>query len=281
MNRQRVVETNRGKAVISRKMKIEAVVICLGYDDFLQATLPHNLPHVDHLTVVTSPEDKATQSFCHRVGVPCLPTHVFFREGGAFNKARGINYGLANQRCDDWILHLDADIVLPPMTRKMLMNAELQEDCIYGIDRVNCPSHDEWEAFLASPELQYEWSCLVKPPRTWPLGARIAHGDYGGYVPIGFFQLFHGSAWKRYPIVQDGDAEHTDVLHGIRWDRPKRVLLPEIIAIHLESEPAPMGVNWKGRKTRRFGPAEDRACSAANPPVGDASSAPQPVQYGR
>ena len=107
-------------------------------------------------------------------------------------------------------------------------------------------------------------------------------GDYGGYVPIGFFQLFHGSAWKRYPIVQDGDAEHTDVLHGIRWDRPKRVLLPEIIAIHLESETASMGVNWKGRKTRRFGPTEDRA--RVRPPSlrwGTRPPAPQPVTYCR
>src|SRR4051794_32234258 len=125
-------------------MKIEAVVTCIGYDDFLQASLPRKLQHVDHLTVVTAPEEKATQALCRRMGVRCLATNVFFRDGGAFNKARGINYGLANQRCDEWLLHLDADVVLPPMTRKMLMNADLQPDCIYGIDRVNCPSFAEW-----------------------------------------------------------------------------------------------------------------------------------------
>jgi hypothetical protein len=26
--------------------------------------------------------------------------------------------------------------------------------------------------------------------------------------------------------------------------------------VHLESEPSTMGMNWRGRRTRRFGPAE-------------------------
>lgn len=248
--------------MISRLMKIEAVVVCVGYDDFLRVTLPYNLAHVDHLTVVTTPEDGATRRLCHQLGVRCLPTHAFSREGAGFNKARGINYGLSHQRCDDWLLHLDADVVLPPRTRHMLMNAELRRDTIYGIDRVNCPNYDEWAAFLASPEHQYEWSCLVKTPRRWALGARIAHGDYGGYCPLGFFQLWHSSAQARYPIIQQGDAEHTDVLHAIQWDRPRRHLLPEIIALHLESEEAPMGANWKGRRTKRFGP--DAAATPAS-----------------
>ncbi len=41
---------------------------------------------------------------------------------------------------------------------------------------------------------------------------------------------------------------------GLLWDRRKRALLPEAVAVHLESEAAPMGVNWCGRRSRRFGP---------------------------
>jgi hypothetical protein len=82
-----------------------------------------------------------------------------------------------------------------------------------------------------------------------------------GWVPIGYLQLWHSSSdeWqgiriKPYP-ANHGNACRTDVQHGLQWDRCKRVLIPEILAVHLESEPARMGVNWNGRRTKRFGPS--------------------------
>jgi hypothetical protein len=86
---------------------------------------------------------------------------------------------------------------------------------------------------------------------------RIAIRDYGGYVPIGFYQMWHGSTGRRYPIAK-GNAEHTDVLHSIQWDEQKRHLIPEIIGVHLMSNPAPLGANWQGRTTPRFGPGAPR-----------------------
>lgn len=235
---------------------IEAVCVCVNYSDFLAASLPFNLPLFDDIVIVTTPEDDATIRLCKRWGVRYVTTHVFTRDGSVFNKSRGINHGLNHLRRRDWLIHLDADTVLPPRFRHMLANAELDESSIYGVDRVNCPSYEEWAAFLANPEVQYEWQYLVKPPRGWRLGARLAHWDYGGYCPIGFFQMWHASSGViRYPILDNGTAEHSDVLHAAQWDRPKRVLLPEVIAVHLESEPAKMGINWSGRKTRSFGPS--------------------------
>jgi hypothetical protein len=38
-----------------------------------------------------------------------------------------------------------------------------------------------------------------------------------------------------------------------RWGRENRELLPEFVAVHLESEECAMGANWKGRKTKYFG----------------------------
>jgi hypothetical protein len=86
------------------------------------------------------------------------------------------------------------------------------------------------------------------------MGARISLRQYGGYVPIGFFQMWNAGRFpeRRYPLIQ-GSAEHTDVLHAIQWPASKRRILPEIIAVHLESEKSEMGVNWKGRKSKPFG----------------------------
>jgi hypothetical protein len=239
-------------------MRIEAVTVCSNYADFLAETVDSVLAVVDDWVVVTTPGDEATKRLCKRRGLRCLPTEVFARDGGGFNKARGINYGLSHLSGSDWILHIDADVWLPPGTRHHLLHAELDRANIYGIDRLNCVGYEAWRAFLLQHrvEPQYEWSCLVKPlsvPKL-PLGARIAHRDYGGYCPLGFFQLWHGSAGKSYPITYRGDAEHTDVLHALQWPRPRRALLPEVLAVHLESEPAPMGANWKGRSTKPFGP---------------------------
>ncbi len=62
----------------------------------------------------------------------------------------------------------------------------------------------------------------------------------------------HGHHLRRYP-THHGDAARTDVQFALQWDRRYRQLLPEVIVLHLESERAAQGANWKGRTTRPFG----------------------------
>jgi len=76
-------------------MKIEAVITCVDYADFLAETLPHNRTLFDKLVVVTAPEDKATQRICEYWHVACLPTDSFRSRWGEFNKGAAINEGLA------------------------------------------------------------------------------------------------------------------------------------------------------------------------------------------
>jgi hypothetical protein len=267
--------------MLAKKLFLEAVTVCVNYADFLEETIPHNLPQLDLWTVVTTPEDERTQGVCARYGLRCLKTECFYRdvERPSINKSRGINYGLAHQSHSGWMLHLDSDIVLPPQFRKMVENAELDPACLYGMDRVNCTGSAAWDAFRHDPELQYEWSCLVKPPRGWRLGARIAHGDYGGYCPIGFFQLWNprGSGVNRYPMTVEGNMEHTDVLFAIQWPRARRHLLPEGFCVHLESS-GEFGANWHGRKTPPFrGMPGPGLSSTQGPTAADRSR--KPVTY--
>lgn len=239
-------------------MRIEAVTVCVNYADFLEQTLPHVLDHVDDLVVVTIPEDSRTRGLCHRMGVRCLPTHTFSQWGDGFNKGRGINYGLANLRLDGWVLHLDADIALPPRTRWLLGIACLEPHKIYGCDRVDIVGRQAWDDYLASgpsARQQYVHSCRVEAPRPFPPGSRLIHVGFGGYTPIGFFQLWNpgGSGIDRYPETQ-GSAEHTDVLHAIQWDKEDRQLIPEFYALHLmtQGQTREPGSNWNGRKSPEF-----------------------------
>jgi hypothetical protein len=168
---------------------------------------------------------------------------------------------------DDWVLHLDADIVLPPHTRHTLRAADLDPQSIYGCDRIMVKGYDRWQRLKASGFLERvsrSYHHNVCFPGGFEVGARWADPLHG-YVPIGFFQLFHrdaslyrGVRTRRYPGYGHSDAARTDVQFGLLWDRPRRGLVPELVVLHLESESAGVGANWSGRTTGPFGPPVGR-----------------------
>lgn len=235
-------------------LRLEAVIVCKDYGDYLAHTLPENLQHFDECIVVTHPDDWETKNVCAKNSVECIVTTDFHKFGHRFNKGRAINLGLGHCSYDGNLIHMDADIVLPHRFRNMLHRAELNDQCIYGADRVNVLGYDKWLALKANglvPHYNQKW--FVEPPKGHPQGARIMHMQLG-WTPIGYFQLWHSSEKHRYAYNQ-GDAEHSDVLFAAQWPREKRVLLPEVIVYHLESDDKQiMGRNWKGRTSPRFGP---------------------------
>src|SRR5271170_1436469 len=125
-------------------MRIEAVIVCRNYGDFLAETLPLNLNHFDDVIVVTDHNDKETVRVCERYSVEHFKTDCFTEFGDPFNKGKAINLGLSNLKKSDWLLHIDADIVLPHRYRDMLRRTQLKNDCIYGADRVNVYGWDNW-----------------------------------------------------------------------------------------------------------------------------------------
>jgi Glycosyl transferase family 2 len=258
-------------------LRIEAATVCVGYGDFLAATLPENLPLVDDLVVVTAPDDDETRAVCRKHSVHHVLSDEFKRDG-PFNKARLIRRALDQIGGRDWILHLDADIVLPRKLRRLVELAHLDERCIYGADRQNVVGWEAWNRLKATAgpwdnhahENGHWFHPAYRPGCRW---VSTLHG----YVPIGFFQLFHGSALvdggyhqRSYP-VHHGDAARTDVQFALQWDRRQRLLVPELIVLHLESEKSPTGANWRGRTTARFGPM---AADARHP-----APAPKPKHH--
>ena len=249
-------------------MYLEAVTVCVNYGDFLRAIAPLNAPLFDRWIVVTEAADDETRAICAKYGLVCLVSEEHRRpvnpyDGGKFNKGALVDRGLQLCSRHAWRLHLDADIVLPAQFRRLLDMASLDPSCLYGADRINVPGWDNWQALLRSGWLHgatdtAHLNC-VEFPRGLPVGARWA-SYRAGYVPLGFFQLWHSSqdedGWrttKTYPRTL-GDACHSDTQHAFQWDRKKRILLPEVIAVHLDSEFLHTGANWNGRKTKRFGP---------------------------
>lgn len=231
---------------------IEAVVVCYNYSDFLEYTLPHNIEMVDRIVVVTHPSDNATARLCDRYSIDCIKTEVFHDDNDRFNKGRAINLGLSNLRHDGWIIHMDADILLPHRFHHAMHMGKLNKKFLYGADRLNSLTYENWMANRHKTIPQHSWRFMVNAVKEFEMGSRLIHLEYG-YCPIGYFQLWHASMRKRYPIVC-GSAEHSDVLFAIQWNREERILLPEFFVYHLESEMVKMGANWDGRKTKAFGP---------------------------
>lgn len=234
-------------------MKIEAVIVCKDYGDFLAHSLPENLEHFDRIVVVSHFTDKQTQSVCAKYSVDCIEAHVFDEDGDRFNKGRAVNVGLAHLQNPDWIVHLDADTVIPPGFRNLLHRHKLNPDFLYGADRVNVFGYDKWLEIKNQMNPHYKDHWFIEMPNE-PVGARIVHREHG-YVPIGYFQMWHKSQHKKYPI-HEGTAEHSDVLFSIQWHRKQRHLLPEVFVYHLESvkKQGKMGLNWFGRKGPQFCP---------------------------
>lgn len=248
-------------------MKISAVVCCVEYSDFLAHFLLWSKPAFERLIVVTSTTDYATHDLCEHHHVECVKTDAFYHDGQAFDKGAGINAGLERLDPEHWWCHIDADVMLPPRTKHLLAAAQLDPRMIYGCDRLMCQSYDAWSAYTSAPEIQHSCNAFVQA-NAFPMGTRVASMAPGqdGWVPIGFFQLWHPkwSGNRTYP--SHANAGRGDMLFAQFWKRAQRALLAEIVAIHLESEPSPMAANWRGRKTPCFGPTPPRPAPRCPPP---------------
>jgi len=242
-------------------MKLEAIIICVNYADFLAHTLPTNKQFFDKVVVVTDSKDIRTKNLCDYYHVECVVTDIFYEDGGVFNKARGINEGLKKLDLSDWVIQMDADIYLPPLTRIILerLNKHLLKDSMYSIDRMMCPTYEAWQDHISNPN-QTHTGWIYVHPTVFEMGVRIAEYMEDGYEPIGYFQMWNPNVSNvhQYPIYGVG-ADRTDVLHSKSFPRSKRILLPELICIHLDSENLnlkDMGKNWYGRKTAEFAQAK-------------------------
>jgi hypothetical protein len=233
--------------------KIEAVIVCVNYADYLAHTLRENKILFDRVVVVTAPEDRETRRVCEYLHVECLQTDVTQSRWGKFCKGAAINVGLEALGKDGWVVHMDADIALPPLARRMLQAAELDPTFLYGCDRVMCRSFVDWVTFQSNPRLQHEDECWIHMDQ-FPFGHRVAINTFGGYIPIGFFQMWNPSVSGicKYPEGHT-TAAREDTDFALKWPRNKRGFVPEIIAYHLESGKTGMSANWAGRTTPKFG----------------------------
>ena len=210
-----------------REKKLDVVIVSVNYNDFLAVSLQHNVEIFDNITVVTSESDILCQKICEKFGVNCLVTDVMYDHESDFNKGKAINYGINSISDPDFILLLDADIIV----RGNIDIENLNEELLYTSSRYICKSYTQLNDVISNGRI---------------LDESFTHeGDKG----IGFFQLFyinHNSIDrdKVYPETST-DASWDDLIFRDKF--PKREIIKNTI-IHL-GDPY---TNWKGRKSNRF-----------------------------
>ena len=239
-------------------MKLQAITVSVDYADFLVFALEENYQLFDEWVIITSYTDDETFRLCQKYeNVKCIRTNVFYENGAKFNKFAGINLGLSLLDNPEWVLFLDSDIILHNETRRILENLELNPTYLYGVDRLNCIGIKSWYKFNDNRELVIDNWMLTNA--NMPLGARLVHyygyengdGKFAGWNPLGFFQLAHSSSFDSYPQDSIG-ADHCDLVFARMWQRSRRILIPEILVIHLESKFIIKGTNWNGRISEPF-----------------------------
>lgn len=228
-------------------LRLEAVTVCVGFDDLLDHTLKLNHPHLDTAIVVTSHGDKRTQGVAKKHGAVCVTTDLVKKNGRHFNKGAAINAGLSHFQYQGWRLHLDSDIALPDNFRRLLFNhTHLDKDGLYGADRVDViGTHDLYRAMHGHLP-QHRHSVLVESGHSAPIGARFVD-TLNGYLPLGFFQLWNARCQKPYPYSL-GTAAHDDTMFAALWPRSHRHHLPGMIMYHLCSRKPVWGESWNGNR---------------------------------
>ena len=162
------------------KKVVECLVVSENYGDLLKYALPTVKKNFCNTMVITSNRDKETKQVCLDNNVEYLVTDDFFESGKEFDKEAALNFGLSRLWREEWILLLDADIVLPDNVRETIDAKDLREDCLYGCQRRICEVKKD---FISNPYV-YAYD-------------RPAHSMLW---PGGFFQLFHSS----HPVMMRG-----------------------------------------------------------------------------
>lgn len=142
-----------GFSKILTMLKTEAVIICVNYSDFLSITLPQNKKVIDRILVVTKDSDFETINLCKKLQVEYIVTDAFNYNGASFNKGLAINVGFSQLKLRDWIINLDADILLPDNFSETVSREMQNIECSYSCRRYDIPTFKEWLEVMQNREL--------------------------------------------------------------------------------------------------------------------------------
>lgn len=228
-------------------MRIETVIPCVGYDDFLTYTLPRNLRELESVTILTAPWDEQTIGIAKQFKTGLLATEAW-RIGGLFNKARALNEwikSIGDISGDTWLLTLDADIILP-YGRKIPVE-KLERSGLYSAPRHMCHDRASLQKFVRNEAALESFPIMLPPIRNGLAWGIYPTSNVAGLS--GYMQLWcpaYAPGMREFP--ESGTAAGYDVKFALSFPEGKRRFIPEFGVLHL----GPAEMNWTGRRSQRW-----------------------------
>ena len=142
--------------------KIESIIVSFNCLDLLSITLPRNLSELDHIIIVTKPEDKETINYCESFGIDkitVVTTDAFTYNQAIFNKGLAINVGFRFLKYFDWILLKDTDVLLHREFKKDFSNLEKNKNCMYGSRRINLDTKKDFDDLESGIKKESDFIC--------------------------------------------------------------------------------------------------------------------------
>jgi hypothetical protein len=210
--------------MVGDKRMTRAIIISVEYGDILELTLPYNREFFSEVLVVSVESDAKTLQVCADNDVAVHCTDAFYRKSAIFNKFAALEEGLDVLGRKDWMLVLDADILIP----KRRPEFKPREGNLYT------PHRRIWDPIPSE----------VPEERLWRTKRRtLANEEFAGY-----FQYFHADdpvlreqPWYQTDWTWAGGA---DSFFHQKWAASKKVR-PPFEVLHL----GPPFTNWAGRVT--------------------------------
>jgi len=205
---------------------MNALTVCVEFDDLLAITLAQNRRHFDRFLVITSLRDEATVAVAKQFDAEWLCTDAFFTEGAPFAKGLAVEEGFETLGRQGWICVLDADVILPPGPDWL----SLRYGNLYGPRR----------------RLYKDASRPIPSGLDWSTLPRVRDTELAGYC-----QIFHASdpvlrARRPWYGIRWRHAGGCDSDFQALWPARNR-LRPAWEVLHLGDH----GENWCGRSSPR------------------------------
>jgi hypothetical protein len=205
-------------------MRITAITFAIDYADYLRAMLPSLVPHVDAVYLTTQPGDECGR-LGREYGAIVTESETIRLSGATINKAGQIREAQKRvylERPGDWVLIIDADIILPADSREVIERHVDRFDALYGCVRRNYDTPEDYAA------------------------GRVCNRF--GPIHCGYFQLYQPTH-SNYPLYEEWSAtcEYSDDRFKHGWNERLRLALPMEVD-HL----GPVNVNWARRQTPQW-----------------------------
>lgn len=235
---------------------MRAVIPSVHYADFLRATLPAWVAVLPDgsVTVVTSPDDAATQAVAASCGVPCVVTDAWAADSAKLNKAAALDVafgfnptdGIPPPQVGEICLSIDAD-GFPCGTWPR--EDDIAPRVLYGCGRYHCETPEALAAHRQGRTARTDLQLIPTKLRGTNYGSVPHTAENLQAIAtkcLGYFQL-----WRHHPSHRFGSSK-TAGGYDMRFrdQFPVRACVPGFYVLHLGPQDRK---NWQGRVLPAWG----------------------------